>query len=651
MNTIVGLTVTLRDSFTPVATAIQNRVTALQTRFTSFKDSVTSAWTAFRNEHGTEIRNSLYKTGAMLLAVGYNINKVTEYWVAQDQAMRNLAQSTARWGISYQQAVDAAMRSGVGSTAERLQSMAGMIRSGFAPAQAEILAKGLRDLLANAAPAGKVNETVNATMQAIAHGSAGAITDAIPMFNARMAMMHTSMGDLLDPRKRAIAMAAMMSILNSEFRATAGNYLEYTRTLGGATENFRAQLHNTWATIGEVLAPAIVKFTNAVTALLARLQDFVKQHPGLARFVTAFVLFLALVPLVSALTHAIEGLALIVTTLLGLNPVIGFLAISAALIGIFAAWKAHANTGQSIMDWFKHLWLVANGVWELFTTFNGTTSTMSLNTYNALKNAGLLEFTENLTLKLERLWNEAKAFFEGLLYVMLPVGEAIFTMAVGFFDFIGSLLGSKTTLGGVNKDLDAFYNRGMALGKMLTVVLIGALLATAVAFGTAAVNAALFVGQIVLIVGVVLLAVDGIMLLVAGLLKLLQGIAWATTFVMTWMGRGFTHPGEAAKDASYLTDKIGFAKGAGWLADSNHRPAMMLYDLLAGTRSDGGSSGPSQLDLSDNTINKLGAVIHKTPIQINNNIDSQGLVNQMLFTQANDDIGRGAQTTNVFGAR
>jgi len=310
-----------------------------------------------------------------------------------------------------------------------------------------------------------------------------------------------------------------------------------TADIGSGLALIGQQTRNLTELLGATLLPLIMPLLQGVQFVVLRLQDWARAHAGLVRGLLAAALGLGALLLVvggaitligslGLLLPALQtGLATIGPILLSAMGAVGTALGPALLIiaGVIAAvWllrQAWVTNFAGIRDVLTNAWsnikAVFTGLFQLITSFNGVTGTMSAEVANQLDKAGLLNFVvtvfqvyARVRSFLEGLWAGFSSFFGNIRTAIEPSVSALVQAFGGLFTALGRVFGIvqsvKVEVAGTTGSWRAF---GQAIGEVLG-----------------------FVGQVIATV------LSGVVWIITGIVQVIRGLVTA----FGWLREGMT---------------------------------------------------------------------------------------------------------------
>jgi len=228
------------------------------------------------------------------------------------------------------------------------------------------------------------------------------------------------------------------------------------------------------------------------TKLVGFLGDLVKQYPWLPKVVAIFVAFnaavLILVGSFAGLILAIGGviagvmaigsevlLPLLAASvfLLPLMVLLGVVLMSIGL-GIKSISDTSKRELQTPISMFEKIKVVFSALYEMISTFNGTTSEMSIETYNALKKSGMEGFVDGVMkvwLRLNQLWDGFTATMDDLSLSVGPTALELLGELKKAFLLFADMLGLTTLqTAATNKSGKDWANTGRDIATSLIVI-------------------------------------------------------------------------------------------------------------------------------------------------------------------------------------
>ncbi|MHB9129774.1 MAG: phage tail tape measure protein [Armatimonadota bacterium] len=319
-----------------------------------------------------------------------------------------------------------------------------------------------------------------------------------------------------------------------------------TSDIGSGLKLVTQQTKNLAEIAGNTMLPIFTPLLQGVQFVVLRLQDWARAHPGLVRGILATSLGLGALLLVvggvitligslGLLIPAIQiGLATIGPMLLSAMGAVGTTLLPAMLIiaGVIAAvWLlryAWETNFAGIRDVLTNAWTniraVFMGLFQLITSFNGETGTMSASIAAQLERSGLLNFVvtvfqvyARVRSFLEGLWQGFSSFFGNIRAAIEPSVSALVHAFSGLFTALGRVFGivqsTKVEVAGTTGSWRQF---GQAVGEVLG-----------------------FVGQVVATV------FAGVVWVITGVMQVIRGVVTALGWLretMTVVGNFFvTH--------------------------------------------------------------------------------------------------------------
>ena len=208
--------------------------------------------------------------------------------------------------------------------------------------------------------------------------------------------------------------------------------LAMTSDVGSGLKLVGQQTKNLLEILGNSLLPMTTPLLQGVQFVVLRLQDWARAHPGLVRGVLATTLALGALLLVvggvitligslGLLLPAIQtGLATIGPILISAMGTVGTALFPAILIiaGVIAAsyllrqaWKTNfAGIRDILSSAWTNIKAVFTGLFQLISSFNGETGTMSASVAQQLEKSGLMNFVVTVF----QVYARVRAFLEGL---------------------------------------------------------------------------------------------------------------------------------------------------------------------------------------------------------------------------------------------
>jgi len=286
-------------------------------------------------------------------------------------------------------------------------------------------------------------------------------TDEAVKFILQMsAGMETLQGNIVGVRQ---AMQGGTAVTEEMARAMTSDIGSGLALAGQQTKNLAEILGNT-------LLPLTTPLLQGIQFVVLRMQDWARAHPGLTRAILATSLVLggmlvvvgggmALIGSLGLLLPGIQaGLDALGPMLAGAVGTIGasLLPVTLIIVGVIAAvWLLyqawHTNFG-GIRDVLTNAWTtiraVFTGLFQLITSFNGMTGTMSAEIAEQLENTGLLNFVitvfqvyARVRSFLRGLWAGFSSFFGNIRAAVEPSITALVSAFRGLFIALGRVFG------------------------------------------------------------------------------------------------------------------------------------------------------------------------------------------------------------------
>jgi len=310
-----------------------------------------------------------------------------------------------------------------------------------------------------------------------------------------------------------------------------------TSDIGSSLKLVGQQSRNLVEILGATLLPLTLPLLQGVQFVVLRLQDWAREHPGLTRAILTTSLVLggllvvvgggmALFGSLGLLLPGIQaGLAALGPVLAGVGGAIGasLLPVTLIIVGVIAAvwllYRAWQTNFGGIRDVLTNAWntirAVFTGLFQLITSFNGMTGTMSAEIAAQLEKTGLLNFVitvfqvyARVRSFLQGLWAGFSSFFGNIRAAVEPSVTALVSAFRGLFTALGRVFGIvqgvKVEVAGTTGSWRQF---GQTVGEILG-----------------------FVGQLVATV------FAGVVWIITGVVQVIRGVIT----VLGWLREGVT---------------------------------------------------------------------------------------------------------------
>jgi TP901 family phage tail tape measure protein len=270
-----------------------------------------------------------------------------------------------------------------------------------------------------------------------------------------------------------------------------------TSDIGSGLTLIGQQTKNLAEILGNTLLPLTTPILQGVQYVVLRMQDWARAHPGLTRAILATGLALgALLVVVGGGMAILGSLGLLLpgiqAGLAAMGPILAgagaafltnLLPVALVIAGVIAAiWllrQAWVTNFAGIRDVLTNAWsnirAVFTGLFQLITSFNGVTGTMSATVAGQLEQGGLLNFVvtvfqvyARVRSFLEGLWAGFSSFFSNIRAAVEPAVTALVQAFSGAFTAIGRVLGIvQSTKVEVAGTTGSWRQLGQTVGEVL----------------------------------------------------------------------------------------------------------------------------------------------------------------------------------------
>jgi TP901 family phage tail tape measure protein len=274
-------------------------------------------------------------------------------------------------------------------------------------------------------------------------------------------------------------------------KGVMNNYKMEVKLLTGAFETLKI-------TIGSILEGPLRPFVRFIKDAIVAIQGFVQTRFGsflvqvaagaAAAAATITVLGFAVGVLIPAVWSLVTAMAAL---LIELWPFILAGALVAGAIGLLiksfkdfqAVMNGEQEPAKGFMGLLQRIGGVLMGVYEVWTTWNGETFTMSEQLHNALQKIGILDFVLTLSTWVVRIKEFFTGMIEGLVLVYVVFEQTFSYLWQTFNDFIDVLEELGLPIRKLIGDVGLFRMVGMALGLAIGTMLMPIkILATVLSF-------------------------------------------------------------------------------------------------------------------------------------------------------------------------
>lgn len=274
-----------------------------------------------------------------------------------------------------------------------------------------------------------------------------------------------------------------------------------SRSIFGKFSTLRDNVEQAMAEVGSAVMPLMHKIIDLLISATNHFKDFVSTPVGKyitmitaavggllfvmgsLLVVTGFVrmahaqlalTFIKMLPATIAQTFATSGLtaamtALAVSIWAAMAPLWPFIAAAAAAVGIIYLLMSVIGTEGN--QWEKFTTLI-DGVFQVFSSWNGESAILSRETKDSLEKYGLLEFFQNMSTWIVRIKEFGKGFFDPLIQtagdmfaIFSPIGD-LFNAFVELLKTMGFDIGKATG------EVSGFNTVGQILGNVFFIALI-----------------------------------------------------------------------------------------------------------------------------------------------------------------------------------
>lgn len=352
---------------------------------------------------------------ALTNVVGY-LDKAVDAAVRQQNALMGLSSIAKGTGNSIDLATKAAKdlaADGLMPIGDAATGLKNLLASGFSLPQAIQLMNRFKDSAAFGRQGSlEFGQAIASATEGIKNGNSILVDNAGVTKN--LSMMLTDAGysaqDLMKASSDAgVRMAIFNGILN-ETRHQTGDAARLADSFGGSQARLKTQITNLNVALGTALQPILTKVMQALSPLVDKFMNFVKENPELvaaiAALVTGLLALVAGLGIIGALVGAIMTLGTVGLVVGGVAA--GIAVLGAALIYLETKFGAVSKA----IDWVKDaLATVGEKFKEVF---------------NAIMNNPAVKWVTNfLTTTFKQIWTDLKGIFEQLANSLKPVWDAL----------------------------------------------------------------------------------------------------------------------------------------------------------------------------------------------------------------------------------